>query len=71
MRRFILELLSYLSFVCVLYVVSYSNHNSDAHRQVNHLSQLLLNPYNFTDNFSQVGRFSYKKKRESFDTLRS
>ena len=52
--RFVFEFLSYASFVCVLYVISYSNHNSDAFHEVQHLSRLLLNTGNATNNFSNI-----------------
>lgn len=52
--KFILELLSYSCFVCVLYVVSYSNRNLDEYYQVRQLRRLFLNPNSFTDNFSKV-----------------
>ena len=54
MWKFALEFLSYASFVGVLYVISYSNHNSDAFRQVKHLSRLLLNSENKTNNFPNI-----------------
>jgi hypothetical protein len=54
MWKFLLELLSYVCFVCVLYVVSYSNHNLDGYFQVKHLRQLFLNPRNSTYTFSEV-----------------
>jgi hypothetical protein len=62
--KFLSELLSYTIFVSVLYVVSYSNHNSDAQRQVQHLRQLLLNSRNFTNNFTEVGRVFIFEERE-------
>jgi hypothetical protein len=62
--KFLSELLSYTIFVSVLYVVSYSNHNSDAQRQVQHLRQLLLNSRNFTNNFTEVGRLFIFEERE-------
>jgi hypothetical protein len=54
MWKFIFEFLSYSSFVCVLYVINYSNHNLDRYYQVQHLRQFLLNPQSFTHNFEQV-----------------
>lgn len=55
MWRFFLELFAYSCFVSVLYIISYSNHDATAYLQVQHLSQLFLNPQNMTYAFSEVG----------------
>ncbi|CAF3631565.1 unnamed protein product [Rotaria sordida] len=54
MWRFVLELLLYSSFVCVLYVISYSNHSYDEYHQTQHLRRLFLNTHNSTHNYSQI-----------------
>ena len=54
MWKFTMELLSYSYFVCILYVISYSNGSSDDDHQVIHLCRLFLNSGNFTHDFSRV-----------------
>jgi hypothetical protein len=54
MWKFFFDFFSYVCFVCVLYVISYSNRGQNESYQVRQLQQLLLNPQNRTYNFSQV-----------------
>jgi len=54
MWKFFREFLLYLNFVCVLYVISYSNHNLDKYYQVKHLRRLFLNSQNSTHYFLAV-----------------
>ena len=44
----------YVSFVCVLYLMSYSNHNAGEYQQVQHLRRLFLKPHNATVNYLKV-----------------
>lgn len=52
--KFLLELLSYACFTCVLYMIIYSTHGSAKYYQVKHLRRLLLNPENATYSFQKV-----------------
>jgi hypothetical protein len=54
MWKFTLEFLTYSTFVCVLYVISYSNHNSDEYHQVQHLRRFFLNTEYTSNNFAEV-----------------
>ena len=54
MWKFTLELLSYLSFVGILYVISYIHHQTNEYYQVQHLRRLFLNLQNNTHNYSKV-----------------
>ena len=61
MWKLTFELLSYSSFICVLYIISYLNHSLDEYYQVKHLRRFLLNPQSSTLDFSKVriGRMFY------------
>lgn len=54
MWKFTLELLCYVSFVGVLYLISYLNHGTEEFYQVQHLRSFLLNLQNETRNYSKV-----------------
>lgn len=59
MWKFFFEFILYASFVSVLYIISYSNHNAAKFQQVQHFRQLFLNPDNYTYNFLNVRIFLY------------
>jgi hypothetical protein len=50
------ELFAYISFLWILYVVSYSNRNPNSFYLVNHLTENFLNLNNDTYDFTQVIR---------------
>ncbi|CAF3282231.1 unnamed protein product [Rotaria socialis] len=54
MWKFCLELLCYLSFTVVIYVISCSSHNTDRYYQVQQLRLLFLNRGNATHDFSHI-----------------
>ena len=54
MWKFTLELLCYVSFIAVLYLISYLNHGTEEFYQVHHLRNFLLNLQNETRNYSEV-----------------
>jgi polycystin 1L2 len=53
MWEIIRELIAYVSFLWILYVVSYSNHDPNAYYLMNHLREDFLNLHNATTDFTQ------------------
>jgi len=53
------ELLAYLSFLWILYVVSYSNRDPNAYYLVNHLNEYFVNLNNATTDFTQVKKKNF------------
>ncbi|CAF4226444.1 unnamed protein product, partial [Adineta steineri] len=54
MWRFFVELLSYLSFVCVICLIAFLNRSPTEFFQAQYLRQLFLNPNSATLNFQQI-----------------
>ncbi|CAF1084827.1 unnamed protein product [Adineta steineri] len=54
MWRFFVELLSYLSFVCVICLIAFLNRSPTEYLQKQYLRQLFVNPNSATLNFEQI-----------------
>lgn len=59
MWSYIRHLMFYSCFLCILYIVSYTNRNPNAYQQVHHLRNYFLNPNNATYNFMKVFLFLF------------
>ncbi len=54
MWSIIREILSYLCFLWLIYVITYSNNNQNAFRQVNHLRQYFMNIGHKKNDYTKV-----------------
>ncbi len=54
MWSIIREVLSYLAFLTMIYLVTYSNMNSNAFLQVKHLQKFFLNTNQIDTNYTKV-----------------
>ena len=54
MWKYIWKMLINIVFVTVMYIVSYTNRDSNAILQVQHLKQFFFNTRSSTNNFSEV-----------------
>ena len=61
------ELLSYLCFIWMIYLISYANRNPHAHQQVNHLRHFLLNQGHAQHDYMKVSADLSQDKREDDD----
>ncbi|UJR27882.1 hypothetical protein I4U23_009147 [Adineta vaga] len=68
MWRFLVELLSYLSFIIIVCLVSFLNRNSEEYLQTKHLRHLFLNPNRISNNFAEISTITqyWKWLQESF-----
>ncbi len=58
MWSIIREVLTYLCFVWILYVISYANRDGNSFRQVDHLRQFFLNSRQPTNDYTKVRTLS-------------
>jgi hypothetical protein len=64
MWSIIREILTYLSFAVLIYMISYSNRSSNSYFEVKHLQKYLLNPRQVDLDYTEVRIFLNKERRK-------
>jgi hypothetical protein len=63
MWSIIREVLTYLTFLSLLYFITYSNVNSNSFYQVNHLRKFFLNSRQIDNDYTKVRVFLRRRER--------